>query len=261
MASTKTKLKDHLDNKVQALQLVTSEEKTVAKIETEIVPVASNYIALTTNVMEIITENLKNQPLSYQLFDVIKSPSGGSTVFTVPTLSGEEIQKELTGIIIDYTTPRAYWETSDPVEGTPPNCYSRDSLVSHDGKPCSHCPFNEYGSKDGESNAKACKEAVEIFLLREDNIMPVIVRIPVSSKHIFQRYLTRLVSRMIPLCGVVTKITLGKDTNRNGQAYAQFSFETVATLQQEETAGARAYGQKFMEYLNVSDEPEHLEAV
>ncbi len=135
MASTKTKLKERLDTKVQTLQLVPSEDKAVTLIETSIAPVASNYIALTTNVMDIITENLKNQPLSYQLFDVIKSPSGGSTVFTVPTLSGEEIQKELSGIIIDYTTPRAYWETSDPVEGTPPNCYSRDSIVSHDGKP------------------------------------------------------------------------------------------------------------------------------
>jgi hypothetical protein len=66
-------------------------------------------------------ENLKNQPLTLQFFDVVKSPSGGATVFSVPCLSGDEAEKELTGIILDYTTPRAYWDTHDPVEGTPPS--------------------------------------------------------------------------------------------------------------------------------------------
>ena len=35
---------------------------------------------------------------------------------------------ELSGIILDYTTPRAYWDTPDPVEGTPPVCMSQNSI-------------------------------------------------------------------------------------------------------------------------------------
>ena len=228
---------------------------------TNLVPVDSDYIALKSDALGIISENLKHQQLSHALFDVIKSPSGGATSFTVPGLSGDEMEKELTGIILDYKTPRARWDTPDPVEGTPPICYSRNSVVSYDGKPCSHCQFNDFGSKDGDSNAKACKESVEIFLLRPDNIMPVIVRIPVSSKALFLRYMTRLVGRMMPLCGVVTRITLEKATNKMGQSYSQYNFEAVRLLSPEETNGARVFGQKFAEILDDTDDAVVQEAV
>jgi len=220
----------------------------------------TNYLALSNNALEIIGENLKNQPMSYQLFDVIKSPSGGSTSFTVPTISGEEIKKELNGIILSYSTPRAYWDSSDPIEGTPPNCWSSDSIVSHDGKPCNRCTFNEFGSKDNgngtESNGKACKESVSIVLLRPDNIMPIIVRVPVSSKLMFQKFIMRLVGNMIPYYGVEAKITLNKATNKTGQPYAVYNFEAVNTLSPDEIAYAQAYGKKFVEILD-SVEDEH----
>ena len=222
---------------------------------TAIVPVESEYVALTTNALDIINENLKNQPLSHSLFDVVKAPSGGITAFSVPGLSGDEIEKELVGIIVDYTTPRAYWDTPDPIEGTPPVCYSLDSIISHEGKACSLCERNLFGSKEGDSNAKACKESVELYLLRPGDIIPIIVRVPVSSKFIFQKYLIRLVSKMIPLCGVVTKITLEKATSKLGQPYAQYIFEVDKILETEETDGARAFGQKFAAVLNTADKP------
>ncbi|MCI5751580.1 MAG: hypothetical protein MR038_03750, partial [Oscillospiraceae bacterium] len=54
------------------------------------------YVALKSNTIDIIRQNLKNQPLSFQLFDTVKSPSGGSTVFTVPGIAGDEIEKSIT---------------------------------------------------------------------------------------------------------------------------------------------------------------------
>ena len=241
-------LKSKLSNKVKD-----TEERKIIMQETAITTTDTNYAALKNNALDIIKNNLKNQPLSLQLFDIIKSPSGGSTSFTIPTLSGETMEKSITGIILDYTTPRAYWDTPDPVEGTPPVCFSSDSLVSHDGKACGTCPFNDFGSKDGETNAKACKESVVLFLLRPDNIMPILVRVPVSSKMLFQRYMTRLIGKMIPVSGVVTKITLEKTTNKTGQPYALYNFEAVETLSAEEAENARAFGKKFMELVNASD--------
>jgi len=249
-----TNLKDRLNNKLQSRESESKTEKIITMPTTTALATSSDYVALTTNAIDIISENPKNQQLSHALFDVVKSPSGGATAFTVPGLSGDEIQKELTGIILDYTTPRAYWDTPDPIEGTPPICYSRDSIISHDGKPCSRCQFNDFGSKEGgETQAKACKESVELFLLRPDNILPLIVRIPVSSKLLFLKYTTRLVSNLTPLCGVVTKITLEKATNKTGQPYALYNFEAVRQLTKEETATARAFGQKFMDVLNTDD--------
>ena len=230
-------LKERLNTKVQS-------------IETQ----PTTYLALKNNALEIIQQNLKNQPLSFSLFDTVKSPSGGATVFSVPGLSGDEAAKELTDIILDYATPRAYWDSPDPVEGTPPVCASADSMVSHSGKPCAACPFNDFGSKDGDSNSKACKESVVLFLLRPDNIMPLAVRIPVSSKARFQRYLTRLVGNMIPLSGVVTRITLEKTTNRTGQPYSLYNFEVASELSKEEADSARAFAQSFMECVNAEVE-------
>ena len=256
-----TALKNRMNGK---LQTQSGSEERDTTMPTALTTVSdSNYIALTNNALEIINENLKNQPLSYQLFDVIKSPSGGITSFSVPGLSGEEMEKELTGIILDYTTPRAYWHTPEPVEGQAPDCFSLDSVISQDGKPCNRCQFNDFGSKNGgETQAKACKEQVQLFLLRPNNIMPVIVRVPVTSKLIFQKYMTRLVGRMIPLSAVVTKITLEKATSREGKPYALYNFEAVSTLSPEEAATAKAFGQKFMEIMKTAElEPVVEEAV
>lgn len=242
-------LKSKLDVKIKDI----SKEERIIMQETAMTKLDTNYVALKNNALDIIKDNLKNQPLSLQLFDIIKSPSGGSTSFTIPSFSGETMEKSITGIILDYTTPRAYWETPDPVEGTPPACFSPDSLVSHDGKVCAKCTFNDFGSKDGETNAKACKESVVLFMLRPDNIMPILVRIPVSSKRIFQRYMTRLIGKMIPVSGVVTKITLEKTTNKSGQPYALYNFEAVEVLSEEEAENARNFGKKFMELVNASD--------
>lgn len=246
-----TKLKSRMSEKVQALQDIQAQTGSVADAAS--VPVDSSYLALTNNAMSIIRDNLKSQPLSLDLFDVVKSPSGGATVFSVPGLAGEEAEKELTGIILDYMTPRAYWDTPDPVEGTPPVCLSQNSIISHDGKACARCPYNDFGSKDGESNAKACKESVLLFLLRPNNIIPLLVRVPVTSKPRFLKYSTRLLSTLTPISSVVTRITLEKATSKQGKPYALFNFQTIGTLTPEEAAQAKVFGQQFMALVNAAD--------
>ena len=236
-----TNLKNRMSDKIQEFQT------------SAIGPVGSSYLALNSNALDIIRENLKNQTFSFDLFDIVKSPSGGSTVFSVPGLSGDEAERELTGIILDYTTPRAYWNTPDPVEGTPPVCLSQNSIISHDGKACAHCPYNDFGSKNGETNAKACKESVLLFLLRPNNIIPILVRIPVTSKARYLKYATRLLSTLTPISSVITKITLEKATSKTGKPYALFNFEAISKLNPEEAVQARAFGQQFMEIVNATE--------
>lgn len=247
------KIKIRLDGKVRALEKNTQENKIASPMEATLVPNDFGYKAFSGGALDIIRENLKNQPFSFQLFDLVKSPSGGSTVFSVPGISGDEAEKELTGIILDYTTPRAHWDTPDPVEGTPPVCLSRNSIYSDDGKQCILCPFNDFGSKDGESNAKACKESVLIFLLRKDSIIPLLIRVPVTSKVGFLKYTTRLAGAFIPISGVITKITLKKATSKSGKPYALYHFDAVKILSKEEAARAKSFSHQFMEILNVTE--------
>ena len=256
-----SKLKSRMSGKVQELRQSPTQAVETAALDTAPAPVESTYLALTNNALDIIRDNLKSQPLTLDLFDVVKSPSGGATVFSVPGLTGDEPAKELAGIVLDYTTPRAYWDTSDPVEGTPPVCMSQNGIISEDGKACAHCPFNTFGSKDGESNAKACKESVLLFLLRPNNIIPLLVRVPVTSKPRFLKYSTRLLSTLTPISSVVTRITLEKATSKQGKPYALFNFEAVGTLGPEEAAQAKVFGQQFMEIVNAAQlVPELAEA-
>jgi hypothetical protein len=265
-------LKNRLSEKLQNIKPESAEEKIILSenkeernliMETTALTAANTgYAALKNNALDIINENLKSQTLSHSLFDVVKSPSGGTTVFTVPGISGDEIEKELTGIILDYATPRAYWETPDPVEGTPPVCFSKNSIISHDRKACSHCEFNTHGSRNGgETNAKACKESVLIYLLRPNNIIPLIVRVPVTSKIAFLKYTTRLVSSLTPISGVVTKITLEKATNKTGQPYALYNFEAVSALNAEDAANSKEFSLKFMDLIKAADAEPISEAV
>ena len=101
-----TKLKSRLNTKIQTMQEAEQVQQ-LALRERAPAPAQSGYLALNDSTLELIHENLPDQSLDYQLFDVVKSPSGGSTVFTVPGLSGDEAEKDLTGIILGYTTPRA----------------------------------------------------------------------------------------------------------------------------------------------------------
>ena len=100
-----------------------------------------------------------------------------------------------------------------------------------------------------------------LFLLRPNSIMPLLVRVPVTSKPRFLRYMTRLVGTLTPLNGVVTKITLEKATSKAGKPYALFNFEAVSILSLEEAAHARAFAEQFMEIVDAADmDPDMSEA-
>ena len=108
-----TKLKSRLATKAQALQKAPAEREPAS-----LVPVESGYAALNGNTLDLIRENLKEQPLTYQMFDVVKSPSGGSTVFTVPGLAGDEAEKELTPLGPTGIPPTRWRARRLPVSAT-----------------------------------------------------------------------------------------------------------------------------------------------
>lgn len=103
--------------------------------------------------------------------------------------------------------------------------------------------------------------SVLLFLLRPDNIIPLLVRVPVTSKSRFLKYSTRLLSTLTPISSVVIRITLEKATNKSGKPYALFHFEAISTLSAEDASHAKEFGSRFMEIVNASDiEPALSEA-
>ena len=98
------------------------------------------------------------------------------------------------------------------------------------------------------------------FLLRPNNIIPLLVRVPVTSKPRFLKYSTRLLSTLTPISSVVTRITLEKATSKAGKPYALFDFQAVGTLSPEEAAQAKAFGQQFMVMVNAAELLPELDA-
>ena len=84
-------------------------------------------------------------------------------------------------------------------------------------------------------------------------MFPLLVRVPVTSKKLFLKYTTRLVSRLTPLSSVVTKITLEKATSREGKPYALFHFDAVEVLGSEEAEKVREFGRQFMDIVNAAE--------
>jgi len=206
---------------------------------------------------EIVETNLGGDK-SLTEFDLsrAKIPSGGGLAFNFETASAESSVSELVGVIVAHQTRRSYWASSldDGGGGSPPDCWSPDGVngfgeqASKVGGQCARCPLSQFGSakgKDGKGRGQACAQRKAIFLLPNDSILPVFLSLPPTSLASFKAYLTGLIGKRLPVSGVVTRISLTKEKNRAGTAFAQAVFETVGVLDPENARRFMAFGKMF----------------
>ena len=191
---------------------------TIKKMET--------FLALQSNAtdyLQTIKENMGNDKITERDLDRITVPLGGVLNWTVPTLEGEDSTKEIEGIIVYQTPPRAYWKTGMEVGGnTPPDCSSRDGDIGYGdpGGVCDICPLNQWGSADG-GTGKACKEKRMLFMLRANSLLPVVIQAPSTSLQAVRKYLWRLTSESLPYWSVITKLSLEKAQSSTGITFSR----------------------------------------
>jgi hypothetical protein len=207
----------------------------------------SPFVVFQTPVAEIrdaVAANLGDSGMSATDFERIKIPAGGGTAWTLQTLDGEEMVKELTGIIVAWRDTRAYW--SVPLEQSdgnmPPDCYSLDARTGT-GKPggdCHKCLFAQFGS-DPKGEGQACKLVRQLFFVREENLLPEIVSLPASSVKPARQYFMRLASKAVPCYSLITKIGLEKTKNPQGIVYSRATFTSGGRLSAEQAARIKEY--------------------
>lgn len=166
-------------------------------------------------------------------FDRIKIPSGGMTAFEVPGDSEEDVEmvKEINGVIL-YNHPAFSYYTEKYTGGNnPPDCGSFDGVVGHGnpGGSCGSCPYNQFGSGDGQS--KACKNRRMLYILQEGELFPQVLSLPTGSLKEFTKYVKRQLSKGRRLNQVVTKISLKKATSSSGIAFSQAVFSMGRPLE------------------------------
>ena len=204
---------------------------------------------------ECLKENLGGAELDLREFPAIHVPTGGSTIFTYETISGEESIKEINGIIVaKQSNMRILFNPEASVGAAPPLCIGMDGIG--DGEPggkCQICLWNKFGTaiRDGKKGrGKACKELYILFVLRPGEIMPIRLPLPTMSRKPATVYMMHLVRAMKPYWSVVTQITLEKAANAEGQPYAKAKFAFVRDLTPEEKSVIMEYKESFNDLLN-----------
>lgn len=215
----------------------------VAVIDTEFAVVQANQ-----SIGELIAENLGGEKLTPSDLDRVKVPSGGGTIFEVPGADGVEAATSLDCVILYTKLSRAYWADSN-ADGSPPDCFSSDSIRGHgvmadkhDGL-CENCPMSKFGSKvsdDGdETNAQACKQVRQLFFVREHDRLPMTISLPPTSLKAAKQYLLRLARNGVSYTDVMTRMTLEKDKSESGIAYSRVILESAGRLPAEVAAAMK----------------------
>jgi hypothetical protein len=184
---------------------------------------SSRFAIFNTEIAEIretLFINLRGAGLTPGDFERIKVPAGGATAWTVQGLNGEEIVKEISGIIIAWHDTRAFWSVpKGESEGRnmPPDCFSLDACTGTGtpGGDCRTCEKAKFGSAP-KGDGQACKLVRQMFLLREEGLLPEIVNLPRTSVRAARRYFLRLASRVVPCNSLITNFGLEKAMNSQG---------------------------------------------
>ncbi len=171
-------------------------------------------------------------------FEIVKMPSGGGLTFQIGDDDDPEIEKELRGVIVYHHPVNTFWRESYSGNNAQPDCASYDGKTgvrTETGEvvDCESCPYNQYGSAEN-GRGKACKNSHRLYILREGEMIPVILSLPPSSLKELKNYIAKkivLKGRRAFEC--LTKITLKKDVNADGIAYSKAVFSKEGELSRE----------------------------
>jgi hypothetical protein len=196
-----------------------------------------------TEFQELIDANIPGMKISDADLDRIHMPTGGMTVWTVPGPGGEEMPKELIGVIVHSHTRRVFWGRAYGTDqGEPPTCSSRDGETGHPldldaarrenyGGVCFSCPKNDWNSSEkDESRAKACQERRFIYMLLPGSLLPSKIDISTANVRFSKKYLISLMNHGLKASQVITGIALTKTTSKTGFDYSQPVFRMIGPV-------------------------------
>ena len=202
--------------------------------------------AVSGNMGAAMAEEMEGLQLS---FPRVKIPSGGGLAFEVPGDDPEnpDTEKEIIGVIVDHHPVNAYWADKYAGGNNPPDCSSMDGKIGIDAdgnrKPCNSCPMNEWGTAEDE-RGKACKNMHRLYIIREGEMLPLLLTLPPTSLKNLSDYIAlRVVSKGMRSYGVVTKVSLKKAQNAGGINYSQAVFALAGKLAPAQVSAMTEYSQ------------------
>ncbi len=208
------------------------------KKNTAIAPVAENngFLTEVVDLAELFSEELDGLRPS---FEHIKIPAGGGLAYELPGENPEnpDTEKEFSAVILYHHPINVYYKDKFNGSSNPPDCSSVDGKIgvlaeTGECRECKSCPLAKFGS--GENGGMACKQKRRLYLIREGEVLPMIMTLPTGSLGEFTKYVTRLVTRGMKANSVVTKFTLKRAQNSTGINYSQVVCSIDRVLSAEE---------------------------
>ena len=210
--------------------------------EYELVKVSSSEVAEILDGMNGVT------PLDLER---VRVPSGGTLSWVRNGPEGEQMVKELVGVVMAQREGRLYWQSgigAGPGGGSsPPDCVSDDGATGFGSRwqgdtqgahACESCPLAQFGSArrpDGQpARGQACKQVKILFFLPPESILPVVVSLPPTSIQPVKRFFLGLLGRMIRPHQVEVSLSLEKAQSKDGVGYARAVPKLVRRLSEIE---------------------------
>ena len=181
---------------------------------------------------QIMEENIGAGGMEVADLERIKIPAGGATTWLVNTVSGEEALKVIEGIVIHFSSGRAYWKESFSGDNVPPDCSSTDmvqGVLNGNVTACKTCPMNQFGTSIGDNGVpgkgKACSEIRTLYILQKDSLLPMVLRLPVTSVKPCRKYFVALATKAKAYYNVISQISLGQEKGNFTYSVAQFAMK------------------------------------
>lgn len=209
----------------------------------ELTEVQSSYEVATidqSTLREIFDENQgTDETIGPNDLPRITLPSGKVSVWELPSIQGPIHADSFEGILVAWKHNRAYWPNKYSGQGEPPDCRSNDGIVGI-GKPggiCQECSLSKW---DGDI-APACTDQRVLFIVRENNILPLVLVLPPTSIPPMRKMMLNLTNEKLSHWSVVIKFALEKDKSAAGIEFSKLKPSVVRVLDPEEQKRVRGY--------------------
>ena len=198
-------------------------------------------------------------------FDRIGTPGSGGNCFEVPGENPGETDsvKEFTGVILYHHAVNFYYMDAYNGMKNDPTCSSRDGMwgIGTPGGDCKSCPLNQFGT--GANGGKACRNKRRVYLIREGEMIPVLLTLPTGSLRVFADYVKRLLAKGRKPSGVMTRFSIVRSQGK-GPAYAQVQCRMERVLTEKEREAVSNMARQVKEIVQRNelriDETEMVDA-
>lgn len=202
--------------------------------------------------LQNIKTNIGGESIQMSQLERLKIPAAGATTWEVPDMMGAISTKNLKGIVIFHQGTRIFWRDAYTGARKRPDCWSPDAItgIGDPGGDCNSCPFAEWGSARN-GRGQACSLKRNVFILREEEMLPLVLTLPPTSLREFNSLMMRLASRGVPYYGVVIDFSLKKVERDGVPAYAQAQFGVVSQLDRQHVNRMAEYHEVMVPILRA----------